>query len=93
MSASVIVRICRALDVGQHLRAAARPAHLDAIGARRRAETEVQPQIVVRVVARLAQHRARLPRPPAVTTTVAPIAERFDARAFELDLIQPLPPA
>src|SRR5688572_24216241 len=47
-------------DAAHHVRAAGRPTHFDSIDDRRVAEAERRPQIVDRVIARLAEHGARL---------------------------------
>lgn len=48
----------------QYVHLTARPAHLDRVGLAERPQTEVEPQVVVRVVARLAERRPCLPAPP-----------------------------
>src|SRR5690348_917893 len=49
-----------AADAFEDLPPAARPADLDAVGCGRRAEAEVEAEIVVRVIAGLAEHGAGL---------------------------------
>jgi hypothetical protein len=50
-------------DVAQQVDRPVRPAHLHELGGAGGAEAEVQPQVVVRVVTRLAQDGPRLPAP------------------------------
>ena len=55
-------------DAFQSLNSARGPAHLDRLGGAAVAKTEVQPHVIVRVIARLAQHGARVDERPFTLT-------------------------